>query len=117
MIRPRSRRVPWPLLVLLAWWIGVPLAGWTLSEPPGAFVGNRSSRIVHRAGCPFERRMSGVNRMEFRTLDEARGGGYRPCRRCLRDWRRTSAVQGLQTVNKHGQNESTNRRRNTWTSV
>lgn len=46
------------------------------------YVGNRRTRIFHRADCRWAQKISPQNRVEFRSRGEALEAGYRPCRVC-----------------------------------
>jgi len=48
----------------------------------GAFVASKNSKIFHKAGCPFAKRISPDNLVTYRTRDDAIKAGKRPCRRC-----------------------------------
>jgi O-6-methylguanine DNA methyltransferase len=45
-------------------------------------VGNTSTRIVCRRGCPTEQRIGENRRVIFASVADAAGVGYRPCRVC-----------------------------------
>jgi hypothetical protein len=54
-------------------------------EPPVAdspYIGNRDSKVFHRAGCSSVGQMSAHNRRGFGTPQEATDLGFRPCGRC-----------------------------------
>jgi endonuclease YncB( thermonuclease family) len=48
----------------------------------GSIVGNRRSMIYHWPGCPNYNSISAVNRVEFRSREEAERAGYRAARNC-----------------------------------
>ncbi|HEV3167127.1 MAG TPA: protein kinase [Isosphaeraceae bacterium] len=48
----------------------------------GAFVGNRGSKVYHRAGCSAAASMRESHRISFATPEEAQSHGYSPCSRC-----------------------------------
>jgi len=59
-------------------------AGAASEPPPGiTFVGSKGSKVFHRSDCPHAARIRDGNRVEFRSADEARRQGRRPCRTCM----------------------------------
>ncbi len=46
------------------------------------FTGSQTTRIYCFPSCRHARRISPGNEVRFRTAEEARGAGYRPCRVC-----------------------------------
>jgi O-6-methylguanine DNA methyltransferase len=53
-----------------------------LERETPTLVGTDTTRIVCRRGCPDEQRIGERHRVVFSSLREARGAGYRACRRC-----------------------------------
>ncbi|RPF49475.1 micrococcal nuclease [Thermodesulfitimonas autotrophica] len=55
-----------------------------VAKPAGKalYVGNRRTKIFHRAGCRWAQKISPANRVEFGSREEAIKAGYRPCRVC-----------------------------------
>ena len=53
-----------------------------LSERGVRYVGSRTTEIFCFPTCRDARRIRSANRIEFHGSKEARGHGYRPCRRC-----------------------------------
>lgn len=51
-------------------------------KPAGNYVGNRRTKVFHRADCEWAQKISLQNRVEFRSRNEAIRAGYRPCRVC-----------------------------------
>lgn len=48
------------------------------------FGGNRKLKIYGTLHCKSGRRMNKVNRVFFKTIEQARIQGYRPCGHCMR---------------------------------
>lgn len=48
----------------------------------GSFVGNRNSKVYHRYDCDSVREMKEKNKVEFSSVEEAEGEGYKACNRC-----------------------------------
>ena len=46
------------------------------------YIGNKSSRVFHRPSCPYGQKISGRNRIIFRSRKDAIDIGYTPCRQC-----------------------------------
>ncbi|MEJ2744618.1 MAG: Ada metal-binding domain-containing protein [bacterium] len=46
------------------------------------FIGNKSSKKVHRADCKWGSKTSPRNRIYFNTYEEAEKAGYIPCKGC-----------------------------------
>lgn len=68
--------------------VGQPAADDPASPPATAdsgitFVGAKGSKVFHRSDCPHAARIREGNRVEFRTAEEARRQGRRPCRTCM----------------------------------
>lgn len=49
------------------------------------WAGNRGQRIYGRLFCGSGKRMKRVNRVFFKTKDECKQLGYRPCGHCCRE--------------------------------
>jgi methylphosphotriester-DNA--protein-cysteine methyltransferase len=49
------------------------------------FVGNRNSKILHRAGCEFAKKISPANRAGFKLWKEAEAAGFTACGGCRPD--------------------------------
>lgn len=47
-----------------------------------SYVGNAHSRIFHKSGCNYVRRMSTSNMVDFNKRTDAINAGYRPCKKC-----------------------------------
>lgn len=50
---------------------------------PSPFVGNRSSRKLHKAGCRWGEAVKDENRVPLESLEQGRRQGFKPCRECL----------------------------------
>jgi hypothetical protein len=48
-------------------------------------AGHQGSKIYGKLRCPSGKKMARRNRVFFRSFDEAKKLGYRPCGRCLRE--------------------------------
>lgn len=59
-----------------------------------SFAGNRKLKIYGLLTCASGKRMKKENRVFFKDAWEARGFGYRPCGRCMKEaferWRQGS---------------------------
>lgn len=55
-----------------------------LAQAPVAsgFVGNKDSKIVHRADCKMAAKISPAHRITFANAAEAQKAGYRACKVC-----------------------------------
>ena len=53
---------------------------------PVQFIGNKSTKIYHAAGCPQLSKIIPENRIAFRLPDETARMGYRPCGSCSPRW-------------------------------
>ena len=49
---------------------------------PTEIVGNKNSKIFHRADCSGARNMSEANKIYFASIEAAVGAGYRPAGNC-----------------------------------
>jgi serine/threonine protein kinase len=49
---------------------------------PSLLVGNRETRLFHRATCPFLKSMADRHRQELESAAQAQALGYRPCEKC-----------------------------------
>jgi len=47
------------------------------------YLGNRFSYRFHSPDCPFGRKILKKNLVIFKSLSEAFGAGYSPCKRCV----------------------------------
>jgi len=54
----------------------------SVTKEPGAFIGNRNSKIYHYPNCKWVAMMDSGNKVWFSTPQEARSQGYVPCREC-----------------------------------
>jgi Metal binding domain of Ada len=59
----------------------------------GTFLGNRSSKVYHRAGCGTAASMLARHRVEFASSADAQAQGYTPCRSCQPDRDPSSGAQ------------------------
>jgi hypothetical protein len=46
------------------------------------YIGNKRSKIFHRAGCPSVAKMAEGNKVTFKKRQDAIDKGYRPCKNC-----------------------------------
>lgn len=46
------------------------------------YVGNKNSKIFHKANCPSVAKMASKNKVSFKKREEAIAKGYRPCKNC-----------------------------------
>ncbi len=53
-----------------------------LEDGENRYMGNRRSKVFHRADCPFGRRISPRNQVCFESVHDACWEGFSPCRRC-----------------------------------
>lgn len=53
-----------------------------IDESGASFIGNRESRVYHRAGCEYHQMMAPGKRVVLDSVEDARGKGYRPCSTC-----------------------------------
>lgn len=61
------------------------LAPLAVSPSTGAYVGNKTSRKVHRADCQWGEKTSPGKRVYFKSWEEAQAAGYVPCKICKPD--------------------------------
>ena len=60
---------------------------WRLwNEEKGLYIGNRKSRRFHLPTCPFARKISKQNRVNFRMKWDAFWAGYAPAKKCIREF-------------------------------
>jgi len=52
-------------------------------RPAAPFCAASRGETYHRSGCAQAKRISPANRVGFRTIEEARASGRKPCRCCL----------------------------------
>jgi methylphosphotriester-DNA--protein-cysteine methyltransferase len=55
------------------------------SSSTAPFIGNKSSKKVHRADCRWGMKTSPAKRVYFKTYEEAAKAGYIPCKACKPD--------------------------------
>ncbi len=48
----------------------------------GGFVGNKSSKIFHKADCKAVAKMADKNKVACASKDEAVKAGFKPCKEC-----------------------------------
>lgn len=48
----------------------------------GGFVGNKDSKIVHKADCKTTAKMKAENRVAFGSMAEAEKAGFKACKVC-----------------------------------
>lgn len=53
---------------------------------PVQFIGNKSTKTYHAAGCPQLAKVIPENRIAFRLPEETARLGYRPCGSCSPRW-------------------------------
>jgi deoxyribonuclease-1 len=51
-------------------------------SPSGSIIGNRSSKMYHRPGCPNYAKIAPENRVAFASEEEALAAGYRVAGNC-----------------------------------
>ena len=51
-------------------------------EEGGAIVGSSNSRVYHYYNCVFAKKIAPENLVTFKSVDEAKAQGRRPCRVC-----------------------------------
>jgi methylphosphotriester-DNA--protein-cysteine methyltransferase len=56
------------------------------------FIGSRSSKKFHRAGCEFAQKISPDNRVGFKSREEAAAAGFTACGKCKPDAAETPAA-------------------------
>ena len=58
----------------------------TESKPAAAaaFVGNKDSKIYHKADCKMAAKMKAENKTTFATKEEAEKAGYKACKTCCK---------------------------------
>ena len=49
---------------------------------PVLYIGNKSTRTVHRLNCPKISNLSQQNTVAFRSVEEVQRSGYTPCGHC-----------------------------------
>ena len=54
----------------------------TTAPSSGAYIGNRNSKVFHRASCGSVKKMKDKNKVEFGSADAALKAGYKPCKNC-----------------------------------
>ncbi|MDB5349936.1 MAG: prkC 12 [Planctomycetota bacterium] len=59
-----------------------PVSGPAPVEPQ--LIANTSSMTIHRNGCPSLARMSPEHRLDISEMDRALGGGFKPCKVCMK---------------------------------
>lgn len=63
--------------------LGPPAAsGDVVAASPGSFVASNSGTVFHRADCRWAQSITGGNRVDYKTRQEAVLAGKRPCRTC-----------------------------------
>ena len=50
--------------------------------PPGTYLGNSNSHIVHTINCSSGAKIKDENRVYFNSITEALSKNYRPCKVC-----------------------------------
>lgn len=50
--------------------------------PAAAFVGNKDSKICHKADCKMAGKMKDANKVSFASAAEAQKAGYKACKVC-----------------------------------
>jgi mono/diheme cytochrome c family protein len=84
-MRQAHRGIRWiGLLVGLVLSLGVAALSAT-AQDPGAFVGNRSSKVYHQPDCSAVKRTSARNKVELAGLTDVEAGEYKPCKICKPD--------------------------------
>lgn len=58
----------------------VPGSGNSASE--AMYIGNSSSKKIHRPDCQWAKKIAPGNKVDFKSRDEAMGQGYTPCEVC-----------------------------------
>ncbi|MCL6471375.1 MAG: thermonuclease family protein [Firmicutes bacterium] len=53
-----------------------------INEIGARFVGNLNSKVYHRPSCPYAKKISSNNVINFATAEAAKNQGYRPCKTC-----------------------------------
>ncbi|HJV89520.1 MAG TPA: Ada metal-binding domain-containing protein [Holophagaceae bacterium] len=48
----------------------------------GGFIGNKDSKIVHKADCKTAAKMKAENKVTFGSMAEAEKAGYKACKVC-----------------------------------
>jgi len=52
--------------------------------PAAAFIGNKDSKVYHKAGCKLAAKMKAENKTTFATKEEAEKAGYKACKTCCK---------------------------------
>lgn len=55
------------------------------AAPAAAFVGNKDSKVYHKADCKVAAKMKSENKESFASKAEAEKAGYKPCKVCKAD--------------------------------
>jgi competence protein ComEC len=54
----------------------------TITPSASGFVGNRDSKVYHKAGCKAVGKMKDKNKVSFASKAEAEKAGFKPCKEC-----------------------------------
>ena len=47
-----------------------------------SYEGNKNSKVFHKVGCSFAKKMSDANKVSYKTREDFIEKGYSPCKSC-----------------------------------
>jgi len=70
------------ILFLLVLGVTTATSHYFVHPPPGSYLGNLNSHIVHTINCSSGAKVKEENRIYFNSISEALAQKYRPCKVC-----------------------------------